>query len=88
MRDLVTVFLMEPIILSTAPIPAWCLGRVTLNSMDVNFKLRLEMPFISVLIRSLPALTMFSPASIQMMRGVPLRANVETPGDALGAVVV
>ena len=75
MRDLLTVFLMEPIILLTAPIPPWCLGRVTLNSMEVNFKLRLEMTFISVLTRSLPALTMFNLASIQMMRGVPLRAK-------------
>ena len=54
-------------ILSTAPIPAWCLGRVNLNSIEVNIKLRLKMTFISVLTRSLPALTMFSPASIQMI---------------------
>ena len=73
---MLTVFLIEPIILSTAPIPAWCLVRVTLNSMEVNFKLRLEMTFISVLTRSLPALTMFRPVSIQMIRGMPLRAKV------------
>ena len=61
--DLLTVFLMEPMILSTAPMPAWCLGRVTLNSMAQNLRLRDKIIFISVSIRSLPALTMLSPKS-------------------------
>ena len=74
--DLLTVFLMEPMILSTAPMPAWCLGRVTLNSMAENLRLRDEITFISVSIRSLPALTMLSLESIQMIRGVPLSAKV------------
>ena len=58
--DLLTVFLMEPMILSTALMPAWCFGRVTLNSMGANLRLREEITFISVSIRSLPALTMLS----------------------------
>ena len=33
-----------------------------------EYRLRLEMTFISVSTRSLPALTLFRPASIQMMR--------------------
>ena len=44
--------------------------------MEVNFRLRLEMTFISVSTRSLPALTMLRPASIQIMQGVPHRAKV------------
>ena len=88
--DLLTVFLMEPMILSTALISAWCLGRVTLNSMVEILRLRDEITFISVLIRSLPALTMLSPESIQMIRGVPLSAKVlqNSHGDALSPVVV
>ena len=62
--DLLMVFLMELITLSTALILAWCIGRVTLNSMVSNF--RLEITFISVLIKFLPAFTMFNPESIQM----------------------
>ena len=42
----------------------------------LNFKLRPDITFISVLTRSLPAFTIFSPALIQMILGVPLRANV------------
>ena len=67
---------MDPMTLSTTPIPAWCLGSVTLNLMAENLRLRAEITFISVFMRSLPALTMFNPVSIQMMRGVPLSANV------------
>ena len=37
---------------------------------------RVDITFISVVIRSLPALTMFNPESIQMMWGVPLNANI------------
>ena len=74
--DLLTVFLMEPMILSTATIPAWCLGRVTLNSMAENLRLRDKITLISVSIRSLPALRMLSPESIQMIHGVPLSAKV------------
>ena len=70
------MFLMEPMILSTGPIPTWCLGRVTMNSMDSNLMLRSEMTFILVLIKSYPAFTMFSPESIQMILGVPQSANV------------
>ena len=51
---------MDPMILSTTPMPAWCLGRVTLNLMLANLMLREEITFISVLIRSLPALAIFS----------------------------
>ena len=32
-KDLLKVFLMTPIPCSTAPIPSWCLGKVTLNSI-------------------------------------------------------
>ena len=64
------------LILSTSLMPWWCLGRVTLNSMVSNFKLRPEITFISVSIRSLHAFTIFSLASIQMILGVPLSANV------------
>ena len=70
------VFLIEGITHSTAPIPAWCLGRVTLNSIDLNLMLRLEITFNTVLIKFLPGLTILNPESIQMMRGVTLSATV------------
>ena len=43
------------------------LRRVTLNLMVVNLRLREEITFISVSIRSLPTLTTLSPESIQMI---------------------
>ena len=40
--NLLTVFLIDPMILSTALMPVWCLGSVTLNSMVVNLMLRVD----------------------------------------------
>ena len=79
-RDLLTVFLMEPIILSTAPIPAWCLGRVTLNSIEVNFKLRLEMTSLD---------NVQSSVNPDDARGASQsKGSIKTSGDTLGAVVM
>ena len=52
------------------------MGKVTLNLMVANLMLRVDITFILVLIKSLPALTIFNPELIQMMQGVPLNANV------------
>ena len=45
--DFLTVFLMDPMILSTAPMLAWCLGRVTLN-LNVKSAYKTGWIYISV----------------------------------------
>ena len=52
------------------------LGEDDPNSLVANLTLRVKITFISVIIKSLPALMMLSPELIQMMHGVPLSANV------------